>query len=68
MDNITNVLKQRFNEAEGTDISEVSLNILGLFDAYYSFDAENSREIIDFEPNISMKLRLKNDDVASRES
>lgn len=67
LDNITNVLKQKFKEAEGTDVSEVSMNVLGLFDVYYSFDVETSKEIIEFEPNIEMKLRLKNDDVASRE-
>lgn len=67
MDNITNVLKQRFKEAENTGVSEVSMNVLGLFDAYYSFDVESGREIVEFEPNIEFKLRLKNDDVASRE-
>lgn len=67
MDHITNVLKMKFKEADGTDISEVSMNVLGLFDVYYSFNEEDNQEIIEFQPNISMKLALKSDDIASRE-
>lgn len=67
MDHITNVLKEKYREAEGTDISEVSMNVLGLFDVYYSFDADNNQEIIEFTPNIKMKLALKNDTEAARE-
>ena len=67
MDNLTNVLKQKFNEMNGTGISEVSMNVLGLFDIFYSFDEESGQEIIEFSPNIAMKLALKQDDVASRE-
>lgn len=62
-DHIIAVLKLKYREAEGTDIHEIKLNILGLFDIYYSFDEENG-EIIDFEPNITSKLTLKNDEVA----
>lgn len=64
MDNITEVLKQKFREADGTDVSEVSMNVFGLFDAYYSFDEEEDREIIEFQPNIMMKLALKDDTAA----
>lgn len=67
MDNITNVLKQKFKEAQGTDVSEVSMNVFGLFDAYYSFDPDENREVIDFQPNIMMKLALKSDEIASKE-
>lgn len=67
MDHITNVLKVKFKEALGTDVSEVSMNILGLFDVYYSYTEEDNREIIEFQPNITMKLALKADDVASGE-
>ena len=67
MDYITNVLKIKYKEAEGTDISEVSLNVFGLFDAYYSFNSEDNQEVIEFQPNITMKLALKSDDNASRE-
>lgn len=67
MDHISNVLKMKFKEAEGTDVSEVSMNVLGLFDVYYSFNEEDAQEIIEFQPNITMKLALKADDVASRE-
>lgn len=67
MDHITNVLKMKFKEADGTDVSEVSMNVLGLFDVYYSFNEEDNQEVIEFQPNISMKLALKADDIASRE-
>lgn len=67
MDHITSVLKMKFKEADGTDVSEVSMNVLGLFDVYYSFNEEDNQEIIEFQPNISMKLALKSDDIASRE-
>lgn len=67
MDHISNVLKMKFKEAEGTDVSEVSMNVLGLFDVYYSYNEEDAQEIIEFQPNITMKLALKADDVASRE-
>lgn len=66
MDNITNVLKEKYREAEGTDVSEVSINVLGLFDAFYSFDEEENTEVIEFTPNIKMKLALKSDDIADR--
>lgn len=67
MDNITNVLKIKFKEADGTDVSEISINVFGLFDVYYSFNEEDNQEIIEFQPNISMKLALKSDDIAARE-
>lgn len=67
MDNITNVLKMKFREAEGTDVSEVSMNVFGLFDVFYSFNEEENQEIIEFQPNIFMKLALKSDENASKE-
>lgn len=67
MDHITNVLKIKFKEAEGTDVSEVSMNVMGLFDVYYSFNEDDNQEIIEFQPNITMKLALKADDIASGE-
>ena len=67
MDNIVSVLKMKFREAEGTDVSEVTMNVLGLFDAFYSYDSDEDQEVIEFQPNITMKLALKSDDVASRE-
>ena len=67
MDHITNVLKLKYKEAERTDVSEVSMNILGLFDIFYSFNEEDNQEIIEFQPNILMKLALKSDIMAGRE-
>lgn len=68
MDHISNVLKVRFQEALGTDVSEVSMNVLGLFDVFYSFNEDDNKEIIEFQPNISMKLALKADDVAAHDN
>lgn len=66
MDNIASYLKFLFKESEGT-ASEVHLNVLGLFDAYYSYNEESDEEIIEYTPSIATKLALKQDDVASRE-
>lgn len=68
LDNVINVLKLHWNELEGTDVSEVKMDVLGLFTCYYSFDEEENREIIDFQPNITMKLALKSDKVAAEQS
>lgn len=67
LDHIANVLKMKYQEALGTDVSEVSMNVLGLFDIFYSFNEEENIEIIEYQPNISMKLALKSDSVAGRE-
>lgn len=67
MDHISNVMKMKFKEAEGTDVSEVSMNVFGLFDVYYSYNEEDGQEIIEFQPNITMKLALKSDEIAGRE-
>ena len=66
LDNIIGILKLKYQEAQGTDVSEVSMNILGLFDVFYSFDEDNNQEIIEFQPNIRMKLELKSDEIAGR--
>lgn len=66
-DFIIAVLKMKYREAAGTDVAEVKLNVFGLFDIFYSFDEDKSEEIIDFEPNITTKLTLKNDSIAVRE-
>lgn len=68
MDNITSLIRFKYQEAEGTDVSEVSMNVFGLFDVFYSFDADSNQEVIEFVPGISMKLHLKSDEVASRDA
>lgn len=68
MDMVNDHIRFKFQEADGTDISEVSMNVLGLFDVYYSFDAENNRDILEYEPTIRMKLATKSDENASREN
>lgn len=67
MDNITNYLKKKYEDLKDTDVSEVSINVFGLFDAYYSYDEDNpdSKDIIEYQPGIALKLALKQDDVAA---
>lgn len=65
MDNVSNVLKMKYRELQGTSVSEVKFNVLSLFDAYYSYDPDDDKEVIEFQPNIAMKLALKNDDAAA---
>lgn len=67
MDNISNVIRMKYRELKDTDVSEVSMNVLGLFDIYYSFNEDDGEEILDFVPGITMKLALKSDDTAARE-
>lgn len=67
LDNVISILKIKFQEAQGTDVSEVSMNVFGLFDVYYSFNPDDNQEIIEFTPNIRMKLALKDDNAAGKE-
>lgn len=60
LDNVVQVLKFKFQEA-GSAVSEVSLNVLGLFTAYYSFDEEEGKEVIEYIPGIYTKLQGKSD-------
>jgi len=67
IDNLSNLMKHKYQKLIDTDTSEVSLNVMGLFDMFYSYDDERDVEQIDFVPNITMKIRLKRDDVAARD-
>lgn len=67
MDNIANFLKFKYKEAEAAGVSEIHINIMGLFDSYYSYDVELDKEIIEYTPNITTKLALKQDDTAARD-
>lgn len=67
LDHITAVVKMKYKEAEGTDISEISMNVLSLFDIYYSYNEEEAVENFEYVPNIQMKLFLKSDNIATRE-
>lgn len=66
MDNINSVLRMKYLEADGTQVSEVSMRVLGLFDAFYSFDEESGKEFYEYQPSVFFKLSLKNDSVAVR--
>lgn len=68
MDNVTEYVKIKFQELKDTDISETSMNVLGLFDIYYEFDPEDDTEKWTLNPNITTKVALKDDNAASRES
>lgn len=61
IDTVVQVLKLKFQEALSQDVSEVSMNILGLFTAYYSFNEEENKEVIEYVPGIYTKLRSKSD-------
>lgn len=67
MDMLVSVMRMKFQEAEGTGVSEVKMNVFGLFDVFYSFNEEENQEIIEYQPNITMKLALKQDSVASND-
>lgn len=67
LDHISAVVKLKYKEAEGTNISETSMNVLSLFDIYYSYNEEEDKEIYEYSPGIPVKLFMKNDSVAIRE-
>ena len=67
LDALTGYMRYKYQEAEGTDVSEISMNVLGMFDIYYSFDPETNQECIEYAPGVFVKLRLKSDDTAGRE-
>lgn len=67
MDNINSLMKLKYQEAEGTGVSQVSMNVLSLFDVFYSYDEDEHQEIYEYSPNIKMKLLMKSDDTAARE-
>ena len=68
LDNVTNYIKYKYKELVGTkDISEVSMNVLGLFDVFYSYDEDENKEYLEFQSGVTLKLAMKNDAIASRE-
>ena len=67
IDMVVQVLKLKFQEALGTNVSEVSMNVLCLFTAYYSFSEEDNQEIIEYVPGIYTKLREKSDIISSKD-
>ncbi len=66
MDYINAVLKLKFQEAIGTGVSEVQINVMGLFKAYYSYDQESDKEVYEYTPSPRVKLALKSDNIAGR--
>ena len=65
MDNINNVLRMKFREAQGTKVSQIKISVMGIFDAYYSYDETIDKEYIEYTPKPFFKLRLKNDSSAA---
>ena len=43
------------------------MNVLGLFDVFYSYDEDEDKEYLEYSPGITVKLATKNDAIASRE-
>lgn len=66
IDNMIGVLKLKYREAEGTDVSEVKFNVLGLFDVTYSFDEEDNQDIIEYVTRVTAKTIMKDDDISSK--
>ena len=68
-DVLAQVLKLKYYDMIETspEKSEYSINVLGLFTAFYSFDSEESKENIDYSPGIYMKLRQKSDLKSSKD-
>ena len=61
IDKVVFQLKLMYTERAGTGTSEVSINVMGLFMAYYSIDEDTQKEIVDFEPLAKMKQDYKSD-------
>lgn len=67
LDHVHAVVKLKFQDAMGTGVSETSMNVLSLFDVYYSYNEEDAKEIYEYSPNVQVKLALKSDSIAGRE-
>lgn len=67
LDNLVSVAKELYKQADGTGVSEVSINVFGLFEVYYSYDEEAQHEVIEYQPEYAMKLFIKDDSLAARE-
>lgn len=64
IDMLVLAMKHEYDALKETGQDEVSVNVMGLFYAHYSFDKEENREVIEFEAGIKMKQDYKNDSVA----
>lgn len=64
IDMLVMAMKHEYDSLKDTGQDEISVNVMGLFYAHYSFDKEENREVIEFEPGIKMKQDYKNDTVA----
>jgi len=65
LDNTVNLLKIKFQDLVGKDVSEVSINVFGLYTVFYSFDEDTNTEQIEYQPGIALKLATKQDELAS---
>jgi len=64
IDILMSYMKHKYNELVDTNISEVSMNVLGLFDIFYSYNQDTAEDIIEFQPTVFTKLQLKSDERA----
>lgn len=67
LDNMAAVLKYKYNELQGTGVSQVSMNVVGMFKATYSFDVINNEEIIQYQAFPAIKLGMKSDTMSHTE-
>lgn len=64
MDSLIHVLKTKWIEADGSDVSQVSIRVMGLFTIFYSYYSDTDEEIIEFELNPDSKIGIKSDELA----
>lgn len=64
IDMLVEVLKIKYQEKKDANRTEVLINVFGLFKAYYSIDATDNTEVIEFEPGIKLKQDMKSDKYA----
>jgi len=66
IDVLMGYLKHKYKELIDTNVSEVSMKVLGLFEVFYSYNQDTAEEVIEFQPSVFTKLQLKSDEQAEK--
>lgn len=61
LDNLCGVAKELYKQSMETGVSEIKINVFGLFDLYYSYDEDKEQEVYEYTPSVGFKLILKDD-------
>jgi hypothetical protein len=64
LDGLVSHVKYKWKEAQGTNVSTVSIDVFRLFRIKYSFNEEDNQECIEYEPLTLMKCLMKSDDIS----